>query len=108
MDSGVATADEVHALIEIAHIRQLARHIGLGLVQMDHDILKMTFLPDRAPAKEELGALVGGIAAPLQFSFDEGMTLEVGVFEDTEIERLQRARAVMEQMASGGNEEMRK
>lgn len=97
-----ALPDEVHALIEIAHIRQLARHIGLARVQMDHDILKMTFLPDRAPDKKELGALVAQLTVPLQFSFDEGMTLEVGVFEDTEVERLQTARTVMEQMASAG------
>ena len=91
-------------------MRQLARHIGLALAQIDHDVLKMTFLPDRAPAKEDLGALVEQIKAPLQFSFDEGMTLEVGVFEDTEVERLQAARAVMEQMASptGREQEERK
>ena len=65
------------ALLNIEHIKALARQIGLGAVSMYDTVLRMVFPPERRLSPKEIEPLVQRCPLPLQFYLDENVAVEM-------------------------------
>ena len=103
-----ALPGEVRSLLDAIYIKQWARTLGLATVEVDGHVLRMRFPEDRELSRGEVEAWVSRASAPLQFSFDKDPSIEVMLWGGDHRERLERAREVLQALASAERGTLRK
>ena len=86
------------SLMHIMEIKIMARQLGLASVQLEQNRFRLAFPPDRPIAPADIQKMVERCSAQLDFDLGEQLKIEVRVPGRDEIERLEKARNILEEI----------
>ena len=86
------------SLMHIMEIKIMARQLGLASVQLEQSRFRLAFPPDRPIAPADIQKMVERCSAQLDFDLGEQLKIEVQVLGRDEIERLEKARNILEEI----------
>ena len=86
------------SLMHIMEIKIMARQLGLASVQLEQSRFRLAFLPDRPVAPADIQRMVEQCSAQLDFDLGEQLKMEVRVPGRDEVERLEKARNILEEI----------
>ena len=87
-----------HSLMHIMEIKIMARQLGLASVQLEQSRFRLAFPPDRPIAPADIQKMVEQCSTQLDFDLGEQLKIEVQVPGRDEIERLEKARNILEEI----------
>ena len=86
------------SLMHIMEIKIMARQLGLESVQLEQSRLRFAFPPDRPISPADIQKMVEQCSIQLDFDLGEQLKIEVRVPGRDEIERLEKARNILEEI----------
>ena len=86
------------SLMHIMEIKIMARQLGLASVQLEQSRFRLAFPPDRPIAPADIQKMVEQCSTQLDFDLGEQLKIEVQVPGRDEIERLEKARNILEEI----------
>ena len=86
------------SLMHIMEIKIMARQLGLASVQLEQSRFRLAFPPDRPISPADIQKMVEQCSAQLDFDLGEQLKIEVQVPGRDEIERLEKARNILEEI----------
>ena len=86
------------SLMHIMEIKIMARQLGLASVQLEQSRFRLAFPPDRPIAPGDIQKMVEQCSTQLDFDLGEQLKIEVQVPGRDEIERLEKARNILEEI----------
>ena len=86
------------SLMHIMEIKIMARQLGLASVRLEQSRFRLAFLPDRPVSPADIQKMVEQCSVQLDFDLGEQLEIEVRVPGRDEIERLEKARNILEEI----------
>ena len=86
------------SLMHIMEIKVMARQIGIETVQLEKNRFRWAFPQDRQISPADIQQIVEKSSAQLEFDLGERLQIEVQVAGRDEVERLERARDVLQEI----------
>ena len=86
------------SLMHIMEIKIMARQLGLASVQLEQSRFRLAFPPDKPISPADIQKMVERCSAQLDFDLGQQLKIEVQVPGRDEIERLEKARNILEEI----------